>query len=231
MNHYLGGYFLIKLKPFDWSPIPEVYTCSTCINDSLLDSWSYRWVNERVEETTAIKEQFNLSTANVVAIRHWTDKKRTEGKVGYNKVFLDLEIARQYKQKFFSHVEDVNLMALYFDEPAADAIIQELKPKSAGLGECGLYQMLCRKVPETDNTDESVIGYDLIGVDLGGSFHSFHCHGIAMELVQKFGLTFNRFGLYDQCEDWQPVLHALNKGEIGVEPVPWFVAKTKLISW
>ncbi|GAB3935963.1 hypothetical protein [Larkinella terrae] len=230
MNNYLGGFFLIKLKPFDWSPIPLVYTGSTCINDSMLATWSYRWVNERVEETRAAEELLGLNPAKVTAIRHWTDQKLTEGKVGYHQVFLDLKTAQEYRQRFFAHLDAVKLLAIYFDEPAADAIIEELRPKRANMGECGLYQMLSRKVPEAEDNDETTIGYDLVGIEQGGSFHSFHCHGIGPELVRKFGLTLNEFGLFDYCDDWKPVLDAFQNGEIGAEPVPWFVAKVKQIS-
>ncbi|RRB07393.1 hypothetical protein [Larkinella rosea] len=229
MSYFLGGYFLLKIKPFDWSPIPEVYTCSTCINDSLLNTWSYRWVNERVDHLNTAEELVGLNSANVTAIRHWTDKKLAVGEIGYPNVFMDLNTAREYRQKFFPHLDSVKLLAMYFDEPAAEAIIQELKPKTATMGECGLDQMLSRKVPENEDNDETTIGYDLVGIEMGGSFHSFHCHGIGVELTEKFGLTLNQFGLFDYCADWKPVLDAFKNGEIGVEPVPWFVAKIKQI--
>jgi hypothetical protein len=123
----------------------------------------------------------------------------------------------------------VTILALYFNEPSADAILREFDPGKDSWGEIGFYQVLSKKIPETGKTNEMTLGYDLIGIETGGGFHSFHCHGIGDELSEKFGLTMNNFGLFDTCTDWQPVLTALNTGEIGCEPVPWVVAKTKLI--
>lgn len=145
--------------------------------------------------------------------------------------FDDIESTEEYRQTFFSHLEDIKTFAIYFDEKEASDILKEFSPKSDNEGEIGICHLLKLKIEEQATDErESLIGYDLIGIEFGGGFHTFHCHDIGKELSDKFGLTLNSFGLFDDCADWKPVLDYLNDEENGCEPVPWFVAKTKLIT-
>lgn len=226
MKHYLGGYFLFRLKPFDWSPVSDVYTATNCLNEHLLGLWSYSWTTK----TEPTNETFGLNEDRIEGLRRWVDQQHRAGKIGWLNVFADLNTARAYQRTFFPQLDGVKTVALYVAEPTADEIIRALTPASKGWGEAGLYQTLLKKTPEIDSLNELVIGYDLIGLEPGGDFHSFHCHGIGAELAERFGLTLNRYGLFDDCADWTPVLNALNNGEIGAEPVPWYVAKMKLLA-
>ncbi|GAB3337071.1 hypothetical protein GCM10027299_47770 [Larkinella ripae] len=231
MTHFLGGYFLLRLKPFAWSPTGQaVYTASTCLNDSLLNTWSYSWTNKASEKDEAVKENFDLDDGRLALLRAWVDEKHTTGVVGWMSVFGDRASALDYKRRFFAHLNGVETLAVYFNEQQTADLLREFAPESERIGAIGLYQTLLKKERETENSAEILIGFDLIGLESSGNFHSFHCHGIGGELADRFGLTLNHYGLFDDCADWKPVLHALNTGEIGAEPVPWYVAKVKLLS-
>jgi len=71
------------------------------------------------------------------------------------------------------------------------------------------------------------IGFDLIGVESGGDFHSFHCHDLANELREKFGLELNEFGLIREMKNPQDVIDFMNDENNGFEPVPWYLVKVK----
>lgn len=229
--NYLGGYYLIKLRPVDFGSKLNtfVYTSSDCINDNLLDTWSYSWTNGTNKETKEAKKNLDLDDGKISEIRQWVDKKNEENKVGWVDLFTELESALEYRQKFFSHLNDIKVFAIYFDEKEAEDLMEEFKPQLENEGEIGLCQTLSKQMVETDTTNEELVGFDLVGVEVGGVFHTFHCHDIGSELSEKFGLTLNSFGLFDDCNDWKPVLDYLNDEKNGCEPVPWFVAKTKLI--
>jgi hypothetical protein len=70
----------------------------------------------------------------------------------------------------------------------------------------------------------------IIGIEISGDFHSFHCHDISTDLTERFGLTLNEYGLFEGAEDWKPIMDYMNDENNGFEPVPWFVCKTKLIN-
>ena len=230
MKFYLGGYFLLKLQPLKFgTKIGEiVYTCSDCINDNTINDWAYSWTIDNSAETEEAKDKFCLDDNKVISIRTWIEKKQEEKKIGWKNVFTDLESAIEYKQTFFSHFDEIKVIALYFDEDDTRNLLDDFKPQSEEFGEIGLRLTLLRQIEENEN--EELLGYDLIGIELGGDFHSFHCHDIGTELSTKFGLILNRNGLFDDNKDWTQVLDYLNDEENGCEPVPWYVTKTKLIN-
>ena len=88
--------------------------------------------------------------------------------------------------------------------------------------------MLSKQINETQ--EGKTIGYDLIGIELSGDFHTFYCHNMADELKSKFSLEINEYGLIKNCSDWKSLTDYMNNDETGCEPVPWFYVKVKLIA-
>lgn len=131
MKNYLGGYYLIRLRPLRYgSQINNlVYTCSACINDNLIDTWSYSWTTNNNAQIEAIKADYLISANTVSEIRHWVDELYNEKKIGWPDIFADLENAKSYMQKFFSHLSDLKLFAIYFSENETESLIEGFKPK------------------------------------------------------------------------------------------------------
>lgn len=229
-KYYLGGYYLTKLRPkkYGQGTGSLIYTCSECINDHILDTWSYSWTTNNNKKLEDIKSSYQLSDNQIAKIRNWVDKKFNDNQIGFLDVFFDLETALDYKNSFFAHLNDITIFALYFDLNEREDILQEFKPQSEKLGEIGLRLALLRETEEQEN--EQLLGYDYIGIEIGGSFHTFHCHDIGKELSDKFGLTLNEYGLFDSNKNSKQVLDYLNDEENGCEPVSWFIVKTKLVT-
>lgn len=229
-KYYLGGYYLTKLRPKSYGAETGslIYTCSECINDHILDTWSYSWTTDNNKELDETKKNYQFSDNQIDEIRNWVDNKFNDNKIGFLNVFTDLETALEYKNKFFSHLSDIKIFALYFDTNERTDIIEEFKPQSAENGEIGLRLTLLKELEEQEN--EELLGYDYIGIEIGGSFHSFHCHDIGNELSDTFNLTINKYGLFDSAKNSKQVLDYLNNEENGCEPVPWYLAKTKLVT-
>lgn len=229
-KYYLGGYYLTRLKPKTYGDTKGsiIYTCSECVNDHILDIWSYSWTTNNNEKIEEIKKEYQFTDEQINEIRTWVDKKFIEDKIGFLNVFINLETALEYKNKFFTNFNDTKILALYFETNEREDILEEFKPVSEKNGEIGLSLTLLKEFEEQDN--EQLLGYDYIGIENGGSFHTFHCHDIGKELSDKFGLTLNEFGLFDSDKNSKQVLDYLNDEENGCEPVPWFIVKTKLIT-
>lgn len=222
----------MKMQPLKFGSHLDslIYSCSDCINDNLVGTWAYSWTTSNNAIIDKIKQEFLISDDTVTEIRQWVDKKFEEKKIGWHDLFADIETLIEFKQKFYSHLTDLRTFALYFNETEANCLIQEFNPDREKEGEIGLHQILAEKIVEKESVNETTIGFDLIGVELGGDFHSFHCHDLGKELSDKFGLTLNDYGLFEPCDNWTPVLDYLNDEENGCEPVPWFIVKTKLIT-
>lgn len=229
-KYYLGGYYLTKLRPKTYGDENGnlIYTCSECINDNILDSWSYSWTTDNNKLIDEIKKDYQLSDKQIDEIRTWVDHKFNENKIEFLNVFTNPETAIEYKNFFSEKLNDVKVIALYFDTKERADMLEKFKPQFEKIGEIGLRLTLLKEIEEQDN--EYFIGYDYIGIENGGSFHTFHCHDIGQELSEKFGLTLNKFGLFDSNINSEQVLDYLNNEENGCEPVPWFIVKTKLVT-
>src|SRR6185312_4210057 len=231
MAYYLGGYYLIRPRPIEFGSqaSKRVYNCSDCINDSLLDHWSYGWTTDNNRNIEHIKERYTLTSDQIISIRDWVDKAFEKKRIGWIDVFRDLDTVLEYREMFFKHIPGLQILILYFEEAEMDAIVKEFKPKKEKEGACGLYENLNRKVIEVESGSEFLIGFDIIGIESGGGFHTFHCHDLADNISQRFSLQINGRGLFTSIGNPTEVAEYMNDPENGFEPVPWFICKTKII--
>lgn len=225
--YYLGGYFLIKNKLFEWSPETDeiVQTCSGCINTKVFGYWCWSPANDRLTEEE--KTDLGLDAEIIREIQAWTVKKFNEGKIKWGDVFSDLETIQEFKNLFFANRDDLYIQAIYLSESDTQSLIADFDHEEMKGGRFTIWENLSEKIREVPKSAEELLGYDLIGVDTGGSFHSFHCHGIGNELAGRFGLTLNQHGLFSHIPDPQAITTYLNSGTAPVEHVPWYIAKTK----
>ncbi|RYE56776.1 MAG: hypothetical protein EOP48_07255 [Sphingobacteriales bacterium] len=231
MKFFFGGYYLLRLKPllFGTEKGILVYSSSECINDNLVGSWSYAWLNDSDEQAEEAKENLQLTDELIESIRDWVAVKQVENKLAWPNIFSDIDSMFEYRRRFFSHIENVATVGLYFDEESTEQILKQFKPTSNQIAEIGLRSLLSQKLEEFEKENEDLIGYDFIGVDIAGSFHTFYCHDKARELEKKFGLSLNSYGLFDSSDNVPGVLEYINTTTNGFEPDPWFAAKTKLV--
>lgn len=228
MNYYLAGYYLIKLRPLGFGNFlsKSIYTCSTCINDSLLDSFSRSWT-VRNDDIQVIENDLQGNSQMIGQIQEWTEKKDLEDKTGFLEVFYDINTAKEYHNAFFPNTENVKLFGLYLPESEAEELIKEFEPQNDKEGEIGIVHKL--KSREIPINDKNIIGYDLIGVEIGGGFHSFHCHDLYADLNKEFGAKLNNYGLLGDDSSWRELSDYMNDEDNGFEPVPWYFAQVRLI--
>ena len=225
----LGAYYLIKLKAVDYGTIKgsEIFTCSRCINDSFFDSWAISWTSTEKSELERIKTTFNLNDKNVEEIQVWADKKLNDEKLGWINTFSDLKTLTEYKEKFFPNESEFETLSITFPETELNKTLELIKQTDSQSGEIGIYNNLKKKNIAHEKSE--FLGYDIIGIEISGDFHSFHCHDLSNELKEKFGLLINEFGLIEKVSDWDKIMEFMNNQENGFEPVPWFYVKVNKI--
>jgi len=194
-----------------------------------LGYWAYPWEKKPRKNSEHAETVFGFDKSQVDAVRQWVGEKAGANLISWQGVFMEKQIAAEYRSKFFSNIQNALLLAIYFSEDEKRDVLGEFKPESEKFGEIGIYQMLMKQSLESNADEESLIGYDLIGIEYGGDFHSFHCHDLADELTEKFGLVLNDVGLFNEFSNWKPIIEYMNDEENGFEPVPWFVVKVKLV--
>lgn len=228
MDYYKAGYYLIKTRPISFGNFKDkqVLTCSSCINDSLLDTFSRPWTIHKNEKEDAIKD-FGIDYQTIDLIHSWTDKMDTENKIGYPGLFYSIDSAKEYRDRFFSHLKNVSIYGLYLPEVEMENLIKEFEPQGEKMGEIGLRYNLRKR--ELDNDYGKLIGFDLIGIESGGDFHTFHCHDLYGDLKRDLEIEINEYGLINSDSKWEELVDYMNDENKGFEPVPWYFTKIRLI--
>ena len=228
MDYYKAGYYLIKTRPIGFGNFQNksVLTCSSCINDSLLGSFSRPWTIHKNDKEEAIKD-FDINYETIDLIHSWTDKMDADNKIGYPDLFYSIDSAREYRDKFFSHLNNIKILGVYFPKTEKDDLIKNFETKGEKMGEIGLCYNLRKQ--EVDNDKGKILGFDLIGLEVGGDFHSFHCHDLYGDLKRDLKIEINENGLIDSDDKWKELVDYMNDESKGFEPVPWYFAKIKLI--
>lgn len=230
-TYYNGGYYLIKTVPIQYGEEENkvITSCSCCFNIHAFDFWCVSWMSDK-----NCHEKIDLELTDEVfqEIQKWSDKRYYHG----SNVLPDLKTALEYKELFFKSRNDIKIYSIYFSEIDADLLISQFADKENNkffkykFEEFELRKNLIIKTEETINEDENFIGYDFIGVEASGSFHTFHCHYLAQTLIDKFSLKLNEFGLFEEVIEPNIIREYLNEPNAPVEPVPWYIVKVKLVN-
>jgi hypothetical protein len=229
MDYYSGGYYLIKKRPIDFGADigKTVSTCSRCINFSIYDSWCTPWMNDKLDK--ADQQALRLTDQNMEAIQQWVEQNMSDS---FN-VFPDLATAHEFKALFFEDKNDIEVYGIYFSVTDAESLIhafaegENLTTFNYNNGYFGLRKNLLKKIKEKNDQLATFMGYDFIGVECDGSFHSFYCHDITNTLIGRFGLTLTVNGLFDDPIEATAIRTYLNDPATGLEPVPWYIVKIK----
>lgn len=75
-------------------------------------------------------------------------------------------------------------------------------------------------------------GYEILGSEIGGGFHSFVCHGFETVYPRLFGLTLNAHGLIATYPEAVEAAASTNRDSTGAEPglwLPWLVFELPLL--
>ncbi len=228
MDYYKAGYYLIKTRPIEFGTFTDktILTCSSCINDSLMDTFARPWTIQKDEKEDIVKN-FNIDYDTIKHIHSWTDKMDIENEIGFPDLFYSIDSARQYRDSFFSHLKECMIIGIYLPQTEMDNLIKEFEPQGEKMGEIGLRYRLRKKEIENDNG--KLIGYDMIGIESGGGFHTFHCHDLYNDLKRDLEIEINENGLINSDSKWNELVDYMNDDDKGFEPVPWYFAKVKLI--
>lgn len=233
MEYYCGGYLLLHCLPaVGLHPQLDgkiIMTCSTCFNESLFGAWAYSWANHddtlydaNMTMNEHLKSMFNIDDSARKRIHIWADEAFNNEKVGWVGVFMEAATGIEYKKRFFPETDNCYLIALYFNESDAARFLESYKDE-------GIPVKLMAREREQERADERLLGYDIVGLDFGGEFHTSHCHYLQDALHQRFDLILNEHGLYNDIADWQPVVDYMNDKTTACEPVPWGIARIKQV--
>lgn len=222
MDHYLGGYYLVEglPRPAQLSHFlpATLWTISSCLCKVYPDTWALSWVTATPVDYDAARTRLGLDAASLRTLQGRVDTAFEAERFGWPNVWLDRASAEEFYHQYLAAVPDVRLLAVALPAAFLDGFLQQHTPLP-GFGACGLYQLLHRRIKLVD--PGQLLGYEILGVEQGGSCHSFLCNYLEVPYRQELQVCFNEHGLIDDYADAVRAAGYTNLPTTGAEPVPW----------
>lgn len=198
--------------------LPErLLTLSACLTDLIPDWWALEWASCSGEERLVAMARIGLPAEALPAVVRLATNAFNRGELGWPCVWQSSSAARTALAAL-NLPSDFIIVELGVPANEATALIAKLEPP-AGVGECGFLTRL--KAGSALEHSAGAIGWEVLGVEDGGSFHSWLCNSIHDEAHNKRNIRPGQLGLLSTEEDARSV-EALIDGGLGAEPVPWF---------
>jgi hypothetical protein len=219
-DYRVGGYFLVRVADREECMASELLpdsfiTVSRCLTDIFPESWAIGDGNGSEESNGFDLPRQALGTVKREVASHFKNRY-----LGWPNVCYSTSIARQLAQKFLSHLSSQD-MALIGVALHQEYVPEFLHVEAPGAGDApqGVYDAIAYGMRlEPGGT---VLGYDVLGLDDNGSFHSWLCSGLEDDIYERFGIRPNAAGLLNSMEEAiQCALYAASD-DVDAEPVLW----------
>lgn len=221
---YEVGYCLVQKKPLQWrEQAIEVLTPSACLNDVLPDPWCLSWTGQGPELHTELHQTLGVDAALRQRIQRWGDR-RFELDWGWPHLFFSLDSALNFREHFVPHLP-CECLGLFLPADWREVVLEDQSPQSPQTGKTGLCWMLEKSLPEPPGGE--FLGFDVLGLELGGGFHSMHCNDLPEDYQQDLGLALNDRHLLASLHDAEQAADYTARPESGAEPVLWVPMKLK----
>ncbi|MEI7768528.1 MAG: hypothetical protein WCI67_01005 [Chloroflexales bacterium] len=235
MDHIIGGYFLVEGRAHPpWATLPHLpdrfWSISGCIAALHPHIHLLAWTHKTPEEVATLKGTMHLSDATLADATTAATDAFDAGHLGWPSVWLDPTHAQAFYASHLRHLDHLKLLGIALPEVYADQALQEYTPASAQMGETGVYTMLRRG--QRLSAGASLRGYEILGSEIGGDFHSFACNGLEAAYTDTLAITLNAHGLIAAYDDAVQAASYTNRDSTGAEPglwLPWLVFEASLV--
>lgn len=220
----VGGYYFVqgsKLQSWMNAKIlpPFIWSASRCLCEKVPDAWIFPWNNnpDPREERNRYQSALGLNNDEFKELQSQFDKLFDVDEFGYPNVFMSRTLAEDFYARYFYKLPNIKLISISLPEDEVANFIKEYKlPK--GAGENGITKKL--RQHQILETDGICLGFEVLGYDYA-DFHSLICGSLEEELVSKYKIKFNQFGLIDRFESTISVVRDIREGTLFPEEGYW----------
>lgn len=223
MKYIFGGYFLVQgvdtpPRMAETISVPVLWALTDCICN-ILPTYALLPGCESTDETISeIINYTGLSANDLESMKTTIEGMLKTKQIGWPNVFQTLESAQLFYSKHLSKSDNFKILGIAFPEKDAEVFINEENPNNVdGIGIFDVLSMH-QEIPSNVN----VLGFEVLGHEYGGDFHSFLCNGLEKDFSEKLGIIFNETGRINTLEDAKRAEEYINDDSVGAEPVPWF---------
>jgi hypothetical protein len=215
MAEWLAGYFLVLPKPF--AKHEPLVTVSDCLHDVVPGLWCFPWAVETDVPTPDRPAEPLLTEA-----RDFFAAEFEANRFGWPYVFMSVELAREAARRFMP-LPGLRLLGVVVDDVGRHRLMDALQPNGPKEGECGTFVAV--KDPRPIEPGR-VLGYEALGAEVGGSFHTAWCHGVPSEWV-GFAPKLTPEGLFAERDECVRVADDCHFQRLGAEPCAWVAAELR----
>ncbi len=219
-NDFAGGYYLVQ----EHNIVPAglaapLVTVSSCHCQIYPGEWALPWVND-TRKRALEQAVLELSEVDMHAMSQWVDHQMTMGEFWWPNVFANTTTAREFHHRYLGALprQSIHLIGSGLSEPYLTRYLSLNTPEE-GLGECGVYHNLLRRLPM--QPDGRFLGFDILRVEQWGIFESFICGKLLVKFRELLGITLNESNLITHWEDAVRAA-AYAEGDGYDEPGFWF---------
>ncbi|MFY9858880.1 MAG: hypothetical protein WAK79_12475 [Exiguobacterium chiriqhucha] len=218
MNIRSGGYLLIERTKraayMDAQLIPEsVQSASACICEQH-PTLDVLWGTSK-ERKKAYRERLRLSEEAFFKLTEWVEIHQESGDLGYPQTFQTVELAKRFRNRFFSHIE-LDIIELGLPESYVADFLAE-GDEGESLERYGVERLLRHGCGAPVGR---LLGYEVLGYE-NGMFHSYLCNGLEQDFAKQFSFQLNRHGFISTFEEAERYCTYSNQEDVETESVLW----------
>lgn len=189
-------------------------SASECWSLFLPGAWSYTWMG--VDDDTRRRHARAMGVVDVEHAMRTVQDGMDAGALGFPNIIHDLDTAFRL-QGLLQPGATPRLLELGVPRPLAESVLAETAP-NPGMGTVGLHAALSQGQPLSPGT---LLGYELVGIEHGGSLHSHACNALGPALADGFGVRPNRWGLIADADLALRCAAALTNEALPAAPLLW----------
>lgn len=221
-----GGFFIARIleRPpgLGDATLPDrILTLSSCLTEFFPDTWAIRWVTCSDAERIASAAKLGIAECAVSEVVRYATDAFDEEKLRWPCVWRSLDAARAAAETFGLSRDVFAFLELGVPADDMGSLLDALAP-GPSQGPTGIYASLREGRPLHELG--TVAGWELLGVEHAGDFHSWLCNSLQDEAARQLGILPGAFGLLQSEKDARAVAALIASG-VGAESVPWFVAQ------
>ena len=222
-NLITAGCYVVRVlegpHAFGHGMLPQqVLTLSSCLTELFPSVTAFEWASCSEPERIADAAKFGIRAASVPELMRTMTDAAAAGKVDGTAVWNSLDDARAAAHQFDLDSGSFALLELGVPDDLVPELLIELQLMPDDLVD-SFAAALRTGAPLRDGG--VALGWELLGAELGGEFHSWLCNSLEEDAAKQLGVRPGPFGLLATEHEARAVAGLIAAG-LGAEPVPWF---------
>jgi hypothetical protein len=218
-----GGFYVTQIiprPPFlgDLLLPDRMITLTDCLTEFLGDWWGLEWASCSNAERIAAVRKLGLPEEALPTLLRTTTDAFSRGELGWSRVWQSSMAARTSLAPFKTLPVEWVVLELGVPQDLVAKLLAGLI-RGKKWDESGFLTKLKSAIPlEAESTP---LGWEVLGVDFGGSFHSWLCNHLHNHASDKLNIRPGPLGLLASEADARAIVDEIDSG-LPAEPVPWF---------